>query len=348
MLQADASRHKRLLGLLQGRLQVATLRLAVLVEHGTGGAVLVLRPRLLLQAGRQRHVLRGLHQPVEVLLGDVEVHKGLDSLVVLQRVGAHVDEQRAGEQVLAAADGVLGRLDAVNGQRPERVQVVLVVRVTEVAARVLVAGDALHEHVVVLAHLDVGLTANLLLVPHDGPIEELVGARLGAWTVEAQLVVGPLRADLAPARDLTLGGRLPDLLELLTRDVLRPIVALLVDHDRDPIVGDWDLDVLDPVLLTHRYLLGWVYGPGSVRDLGVALAEGLEAVARSRAADLDARIGVLFPEKFRRSLGDRVNGAGTFDGDIARDSPASLITGGTTGTTAGRETQRESQQKTQT
>jgi hypothetical protein len=75
------------------------------------------------------------------------------------------------------------------------------------------------------------------------------------------------------------------------------------------------------------------------------LAEGLEAVAGPRAAYLDTRIGVLFPEKFSRSLGDRVNGAGTFDDDITRDSPATLITAGTT---AGRETQRESQHKTQT
>src|SRR5215211_7796127 len=309
MLQADPSRHKWLLRLLERRLQVAALRLAVLVEHGAGGAVLVLRPRRLLQAVRHRHVLRRLHQPVEVLRCEVEVHKGLDGLVVLHRVGTHVDEQRAGEQVLAAADGVLGGLDPVNGERPQRVQVVLVVRVPEVAERVRVAGDALYEHVVVLTHLDVGLAADLLLVCHDGLVEELVGARLGAWAVEVQRPIGPIRAHLAPLRNLAFGGRLPDLLELLARDVRRPVVALLVDDDRNAIVGDRDLDVLDPVLLAHRHLLGHVYRPGGVRDLGVALAEGLKAVAGSRAADLDARIGVLLSEKLRRSLGDRVNGA---------------------------------------
>src|SRR5215212_1722917 len=320
MLQADQPLYERLLGLLERRLQVAALRLAVLGEHGAGGAVLVLRARLLLQAGWHRYVLRGLYQPVEVLLGDIEVHKGLDGLVLLQRVCAHVDEQRPGEQVLAGADGVLGGLDTVYGERPKRVQVVLVVRVPEVAERVLVAGDTLHEHVVVLAHLDVGLAADLLLVPHNGLVEELVGARLGARTVEAQLVVWPVGAHLAPARDLTLRGRLPDLLELLARDVRRPIVALLVDDDRDAVVGDRDLDELDPVLLAHGHLLGLVYGPGGVRDLGVTLAEGLEAVAGPRAADLDARVGVLFPEKLRRSLGDRVDRAGTLDVDTARDS----------------------------
>src|SRR5918993_563421 len=347
MLQTMPSRHKRLLGLHERRLQVAALRLAVLVEDGAGGAVLVLRPSFLLEAVWHRHVLRRLHQPVEVLRCDVEVHKGLDGLVVLQRVGAHVDKERTGEQVLAAADGVLGGLDAVNSERPQGVQVVLVVRVAEVAERVRVAGDALHEHVVVLAHLDVGLAADLLFVCHDGLVEELVGARLGAGAVEVQRSIWPIRAYLTPLRNLAFGGRLPDLLELLARDVRRPVIALLVDDDRNAVVGDRDLDVLDPVLLADGYFLGRVYGPGSVRDLGVALAEGLEAVAGPRAADFDPRVRVLLPEQLRRSLGDRVNGAGTFDDDIARDSPATaaLITAGTT---AGRKTKRESQHKTQT
>src|SRR5215210_2563893 len=341
MLQVDPFRHKRSLGLLERRRQVATLRLTVLVEHGAGGAVLILRPRLRFQAVRYRHVLRRLYQPVQILLRDVEIHEGLYGLVVLQRVGAHVDEQRAGEQVLAGADGVLRWLDAVHGERPERIQVVLVVRVAEVAERVLVAGDALHEHVVVLAHLHVGLAADLILVAHDLPVEELVGARLGAGTVEIERLIGPVRAHLAPLRDLTLRGGLPHLLELFLRDVLRPVVALLVDDDRDAVVGDRDLDVLDPVLLAYGHLLGRVYGPGSVRDLDVALAEGLEAVAGSRTAYLDTRIGVHFPEKFSRSLGDRVNGAGTFDSDIGRDSPATPLAT-STATTRGKE-QRQSQ-----
>src|SRR5215213_2996622 len=313
------------LRLLQRRLQIAALGLAVGVIHGARGAVLVLRPRLLLQAGRQRHVLRRLHQPVEVLWYDVEVHKSLDGLIVLQRVGAHIYEQRAGEQVLAATDGVLGGLDTVNGERPEGVQVVLVVGVTEVAERVRVAGDALHEHVIVLAHLDVRLAADIFLVRHDSLVEELVGARLGARTVEVQWHIGPIRADLAPLGHLAFGGRFPDLLELLARDVRRPIVALLVHDDRDAVVSDRDLDVLDPVLLAHRHFLGRIYRPGSVRDLGVALAERFEAVAGSRTTYLDTRIGILFPEKLRRSLGDRVDGARTFNLDVARDCPTTIL-----------------------
>src|SRR5215208_634745 len=143
LLLADPSRHKRSPGLLERRLQVAALRLAILVEYGAGSSVLVLGPRLLLEAARYRHVLGSLHQPVEVLRCEVEVHEGLDGLVMLQRVGAHTYEQRAREQVLAGADGVLCGRDAVNGERPERIQVILVVRVAEVAERVRVAGDAL-------------------------------------------------------------------------------------------------------------------------------------------------------------------------------------------------------------
>src|SRR5215218_2843140 len=345
---ADLSRHKRSLGLLERCLQVAALRLAILVEYGAGSSVLVLGPRLLLEAARYRHVLGGLHQPVEVLRCEVEVHEGLDGLVMLQRVGAHVYEQRAREQILAGANGIFGGLDAVDGESPERAQVVLVVRVAEVSQCVRVARDALHEHVVVLAHLDVGLAADLLLVTHDDLVEEFVGARLRAGTIEVQWFIRPTRAHLAPARDLVLCGRFPNGLELLARDVLGPIVALLVHDDRDAVISNRDLDELDPVLLAHGYLLGRVYRPGSVRDLGVTLAEGLEAVAGSRAAYLDARVGVLFPEKLSRSLGDRVNGAGTFDGHIARDSLATTAPLITTGTTAGREIQRESQDKTQT
>src|SRR5918999_3722982 len=137
-LQANPSRHKRLLRLLECRLQVAALRLAFRVEHGACGAVLPLGPRLLLLTGGQRHVSRGFHDPVEVLLGDVEVHERLDRLVVLERIGTHVDEQRAREQILAGAYCLRGGLDAVDGEQLERVLVAHVVGVAEVAERVLV------------------------------------------------------------------------------------------------------------------------------------------------------------------------------------------------------------------
>src|SRR5918997_1472583 len=315
MLQADPSRHKRLLRLLERRFQVAALRLALRVEHGAGGAVLVLGPRLLRQAARQRHVPRGLHDPVEVLLGQVEVHEGLHRVVVLERLGAHVDEQRAREQVIAGADGLLGGLDAVHGEHFERVLVDRVVGVTEVAERVRVARDALHEHVVVLARLVVR-AVDLLLVTHNDLVEELVGAGLGAGTVETQLPGWPLGTHLVPLRDLSLGGRLPHRLELLACYVGRPVV-LGVDHDRDAVEGHRDLYELDSVLLAHRHLLGHVYGPGSVGDLGVALAERLEAVAGAGAADLDARVRVLLQEQLRRRLGDRLHRAGALDADIA-------------------------------
>src|SRR5918997_1253356 len=340
MLQADPFWHKRLLRLLECRLQVATLRLALLGEHRAGGAVLVLGPRLLRQAAGQRHVLRGLHEPVEVLLREVEIHERLDRPVVLQRVGAHVDEQWAGEQILTGANGLLAGLDAVHRERLERVEVVLVVGVTEVAERVFVAGDALDEHVVVLTSLVVG-TIRFLFVPNDDLVKKLVRARLGAGTVEAQLPVGPIGAYLAPTGNLAFRGRLPHRLELLGRDVRRPIVALFVDDDRDAVEGDWDLDELDPVLLADWHLLGHVYRPGSVRDLGVALAESLEPVAGSRAADLDARLRVLFPEQLRGCLGDRLHGAGAFDVDTAQDLAATLAA--TSTATAGGQNERQGQ-----
>src|SRR5918992_1480509 len=278
MLQADPFWHKRLLRLLERRLQVATLRLAPLGEHGAGGAVLVLGSRLLRQAAGQRHVLRGFHEPVEVLLREVEVHERLDRPVVLQRVGVHVDEQWAGEQILAGANGVSGGLDAVHRERLERVEVVLVVGVTEVAERVLVAGDALDEHVIVLAGL-----------------------------------------------------------------VVRAIRFLFVADDRDTVEGDRNLDDLDPVLLTDWHLLGHVYRPGSVRDLGVALAESLEPVAGSRAADLDACLRVLFPEQLRGCLGDRLHGAGAFDVYIARDIPTAAALAAASAATAGGQNERQGQ-----
>src|ERR687894_997661 len=314
---AHTSLHTRLLRLLESRLEVAALRLTFRGEHGAGSAVLVLGPRLLRQAAGQRHVLRSLHQPVEVLLGDVEVQERLYRGVVFQRLRAHVDEQRAGEQVLAGADGVRGRLDAIHGERLERVPVVLVVRETEVAERVLVAGDALNEHVVVLAGLVVR-AVDLLLVPDDDLVEELVCPRLGARTVEAQLPVGPLGAHLVPLRNLALRPGLPHRLELLARDVGRPVV-LRVNHDRDAVESDRDLDKLDPVLLAHRYLLGHVYRPGSVGDLGVARAERLEAVTGPRTTDADACVRILFAEQLRSGLSDRLNRARPLDADLTGD-----------------------------
>src|SRR5215212_5459577 len=77
------------------------------------------------------------------------------------------------------------------------------------------ARDTLHEHVVVLAHLDVGRAADLLLVTYDDLVEVLVGARLRAGTIEVKWFIRPTRAHLAPPRDLVLRGRLPNGLELL-------------------------------------------------------------------------------------------------------------------------------------
>ena len=60
MLQADPSRYKQLLRLLERRLQIPALGISFLGKHGACGAVLILGARLLCQAAWQRHVLRGL------------------------------------------------------------------------------------------------------------------------------------------------------------------------------------------------------------------------------------------------------------------------------------------------
>src|SRR5215211_4063749 len=57
----------RLMRPLESSLEVAALRLTFLGEHGAGDTVFVLCPRLLLEACRHRHVLRGIYEPVEVL-----------------------------------------------------------------------------------------------------------------------------------------------------------------------------------------------------------------------------------------------------------------------------------------
>src|SRR5918997_1541046 len=325
-----------LLRLLERRLQVAALGLALFREHGAGGLVLVLGPRLLGKAVGKGYVLGSLDEPTEVLLGEVEVHERLDRVVILQRLGAHVDKERAGEQVLAGADCLLAGRDPVDGERLEGVPVVLVVGVAEVPERVPVVRDALYEHVVVLAGLDVREPAGFLLVLDYGLVKELVGAGLRAGAVEADLLVGPLGVELAPLGDLLLGGGLPERLELVGGHVGREVVLRVDDHG-DAVEGHRDLDKLHPVLLAHRHLLGHVYGPGGVGDLGVALAEGLEAVAGARAADTYARLRVLLAEQLRRSLGYRLDRARPLDGDLAGDrltatatlaSPAAATTAG--------------------
>src|SRR3712207_8107675 len=61
-------------------------------------------PYTTLFRSRHRHVLGRLYQPVEVLWGEIEIHEGLDGFIVLERVGAHVDEERSGEQVLRSEE----------------------------------------------------------------------------------------------------------------------------------------------------------------------------------------------------------------------------------------------------
>ena len=77
----------------------------------------------------------------------------------------------------------------VDGDELELVEVLGVVGVAEIAEGVAVAVDALDEEVVVLAREIVGAAGPCLA---DDLLSEVVeGARVGAWTVEPDLVVGP-------------------------------------------------------------------------------------------------------------------------------------------------------------
>src|SRR6185436_1420212 len=86
---------------------------------------------------------------------------------------------------------------------------------------------------------------------------------------------------------------LPDLLELLDGEARRPVV-LLVDDDRERVVRNLELDVLDA--LGHArlllLLLDWARGVG---DVGLAGAEALEAAAGAGDPDrhLDAAVLLL-------------------------------------------------------
>ena len=100
-----------------------------------------------------------------------------------KRLVLHVDEERPGERrVGAVLCGLGARGDAafaaVDLEGLERVLVLLVVRVAEVAQAALVARDRLDDRVVVLARVVVGAAGALLAVDLVGEVVER--ARVGA------------------------------------------------------------------------------------------------------------------------------------------------------------------------
>ena len=132
-------------------------------------------------------------------------------------------------------------------ERLERVGVLLVVGVAEVAGRALGAGDALDQDVVVLGGLVVvtgggsSASSSIDLAGHV-----VVGAGVGAGTEQRDLLVGEARVELVPVGDL--GVRRPQLDELVDGQAVDGEVG--VDDDGQRVGGDLELGVLDPGLLT--------------------------------------------------------------------------------------------------
>src|SRR5690606_26453454 len=84
------------------------------------------------------------------------------------------------------------------------------------------------------------------------------------------------------------------------------LVVVDAGHDRHAVVGDLQLDVLDAVLLAPGDLL---LGdrPGGVGDLGLAVAEELEAVTGAGPVDGDLDALVLGQEGLRGQRRDRLD-----------------------------------------
>jgi hypothetical protein len=94
-------------------------------------------------------------------------------------------------------------------------------------------------------------------------------------------------------------------------------VRHVVHDDRDAIVGDLELGVLNAVLLADGHLLVLLDGTRGVGDVGLAGAEALEAAARARDSDRHLDVGVLRLELLGSSGDERTNRARPVDLDPA-------------------------------
>src|SRR5699024_9928176 len=173
------------------------------------------------------------------------------------------------------------------------------------------AGDAGDGGVVVLTDVVVVGTDNAFL-PVDGLGEVVEGARRAAGAVERDWLVREVGVDLVPAGHLGVPG--PDLGELVDRQAGRPVV-LRVHHDSQAVVRDAELVVLDPGLGAGVDLL-LLDLARCHRDVGLAVAELLEATTGARRPDRDTNVGVLGHEQLSGRLGQRGDGGGAVHGDV--------------------------------
>src|SRR5262245_43317636 len=151
--------------------------------------------------GRLRDVADLLDQRGAVR--EVEVHERGDLGASRGRL-RDVDEERARERRVRAVQHRVGtrRDAAVAAVDLESLQLVLVlleVCEPEVAHAALVAGDALHEYVVIGRRRVVGARDALLAVDRGGEVVER--ARVGVGAVEHEVLVGPVGVDLVPLGD---------------------------------------------------------------------------------------------------------------------------------------------------
>src|SRR5690606_38506610 len=94
-----------------------------------------------------------------------------------------------------------------------------------------------------------------------------------------------------------------------------------VGHDRDAVVADLELEELDAVGGAGLLLLGLDLRRGVV-DVGLAVAEQLEAVTGAGAVDGDVDVAVLGVEALGDVGGDRLDRRGAGDDDRARELAA--------------------------
>ena len=113
------------------------------------------------------------------------------------------------------------------------------------------------------------------------------------------------------------------MVELCDGQLVDPVVVG-VDDDSEAVVGDGNLDEVDVVLVAD-FDFGVLDRTRGVGDVGLARAEALEAAAGAGDADGDADGGVEDAELCGHRLGDREDGAGAVDRDLARQGARRCI-----------------------
>ncbi len=263
----------------------------------------------------QRHVLDFLGQLAAFL--EIELDEFLD-LGLVHRLGADVDEDRTRQRLIFAGHHGVDRrchrlalgIDDLHGL--QLALVLVVIGETEEAQRIVVARDALHQHVVVFRGGEIAAAGLGFAV--DGFGEVVEGAGIGAGAEELERRIGPGRIDVLPLHDLALGGRLPHLLEfghgqLIDERVLR------VHHHGQGVESHRQLDILDAGLgAVFHFLLQ--DGARRVGNVGLTAAELLEAAAGTGNPHGNSDATLLgFLEVLGNRLGDGKHGRGAVDLD---------------------------------